>query len=330
MSSGESTAQLNGLLDAALTREPEYGDGLSNHLPMALHALHALGAGNERLRAFSEVYARRLVEAPASAASAALLHGTWQDSIGRYEAFDSLRRTFESALLDDGIDATLHRVLPALWPGVAGAAFHGLIRTAHAVQTGHLRELAAALAYWAVRWQPVPAANALPDGERLALADWAARLETAALELRLPGRLIVVRIDAAVDTPDYAALADATVLDGLQPVADWAADLYARSGNFTVLHCVTATRAVRVLGPWTSASAEVFQVLLRAVTAAVLASNLQIAQRAGEPLPPWGDLIARAIASDDDHVIKLVHALMEERAVYGDGARQRAAARGVS
>ena len=44
-------------------------------------------------------------------------------------------------------------------PGVAAAAFHGLIRTAHAVQSGHAGEVAAALAYWAWRWQPLAPAR---------------------------------------------------------------------------------------------------------------------------------------------------------------------------
>ena len=60
-------------------------------------------------------------------------------------------------------------------PGVAAAAFHGLIRTAHAVQSGHAGEVAAALAYWAWRWQPL--APPPQGGEALPFDDWAARLD---------------------------------------------------------------------------------------------------------------------------------------------------------
>jgi hypothetical protein len=328
--SAPSLDTLHALLDAGLAHGPEYGDGLSSHLPMALHALHALGAGPARLQAFSTAYAHRLNGRGGAGPAPRPLPASWLDARGDVGAYEALRRHFESMLLEGGRDSTLRALLPALWPGAAGAAFHGLIRTAHAVQAAHARELAAALAYWAARWQPVPVAGAPPAGAPMPVADWAARLEAAALELRLPGRLISLRIDAAVKTPAYAALAGATMLDGLQPLSDWAADLYARSANFTVLHLVTATRAARVLWPWTTARSEVLQGLLRAATAAVLASHLQRVPAApDETLPAWPDLVAGAIASDDEHVIKLVHALVEERAVYGEGRRQQAAAQAL-
>lgn len=326
--SASSLDTLHALLDGGLAHGPEYGGGLSIHLPMALHALHALGAGPARLQAFGAAYERRLNGCEGAGPAPQPLPAGWLDARGDFGAFEALRRQFESMLRENGMDTTLRALLPALWPGVAGAAFHGLIRTAHAVQAAHVRELAAALAYWAARWQPVPGAP--PSSAPLPAADWAARLEAAALELRLPGRLISLRIAAAVNTPAYAALAGATTLDGLQPLSDWAADLYARSANFTVLHLVTAARAARVLWPWTTARSEALQALLRAAAAALLASHLQRAPAASdEILPAWPELVAGAIASDDEHVIKLVHALVEERALYGAGRRQAAAARAL-
>ena len=321
---------LHTLLDESLSLGPEYGAGLSSHLPMALHALHAMGAGPSRLRTFSLGYRARFGAPEKAAAAAAPLPGNWGDARGDFGAFSALRQHIEVLLRDQGPDATLHALLPALWPGSAGAAFHGLIRTAHAVQSGHTGELAAALAYWAARWQaaPVPAVSRLPVAS-LPVTEWAAQLEAAALELRLPGRLISLRIGVAVQTPAYAALADATSLDSLSPLSDWAADLYARSGNFTVLHVVTAARAARVLWPWTTARSAVLQDLLHAVTAAVLASHLQRAAPLGadDALPTWPELVDRAVASDDEHEIKLVHALVEECEVYGEGRRRQAAAR---
>ena len=47
-------------LDDGLRHAPEYRGGLSNHLPMALVALDALGADAERLCRFASDYARRL------------------------------------------------------------------------------------------------------------------------------------------------------------------------------------------------------------------------------------------------------------------------------
>ena len=89
----------------------------------------------------------------------------WLALRGQTDAFAPLRATFAAALARDGRDAVLRAALPALLPGVAAAAFHGVIRTAHAVEAAHDGELAAALAYWAWRWQPLapaPRGAALP------------------------------------------------------------------------------------------------------------------------------------------------------------------------
>jgi hypothetical protein len=44
------------------------------------------------------------------------------------------------------------------------------------------------------------------------------------------------------------------------------------------------------------------------------------------PAKGWLDVTRRAIASDDEHVIKLVHSCRDEASIYGEGARLHAAA----
>ncbi len=315
---------LHELLDANLRLPPEFRPGLSNHLPMALHALRELGASDERLRSFFARYVERFEGQPAPDLAEPL--GDWRSARGRIDAFDALRASFAALLSRQGVDATLRSTLPDLWPGAAGAAFHGLIRTAHAVQGGHPGEIAAALAYWAARWQLVPE---VPPSSPLSIDEWATQLEAAALRVRFPGSLISPRIDAAVQSPEYAALAGSLAIDSLQPLAGWAAGVYARSDNFTVLHLVTATRAARVLWPWTEGRAAVLRDFGRAVTAAALSSNLK-ASPDSVPALTWDEVRAAAIAADDDHVVKLVHALVEETQAYGPGRRLEAAARAVA
>lgn len=318
-----SIAALHAALDESLAYPPEYRSGLSSHLPMALHALWALGAAPERMHDFAVRYAERFGAARAPQGGDVL--ADWRGARGHIEAWADLRATFAAQLAHDGTDATLRRVLPWLWPGAAGVAFHGLIRTAHAVQAGHAGETAAALAYWAARWQAVPAGA---PGDPLPFDAWAARLQAEALRSRPAGSLISARLVAAAGSEAYAQLAERLAADTLQPLADLAADLYARSGNFTVLHVVTATRAARVLMPWSPDPAAVRAGFVRAYTAAVLASHWQ-PKEAPPTAADWPAVRDAAIASEDDHVIKLVHALMEERGEYGDGARFAAAARAV-
>ncbi|OYT90282.1 MAG: hypothetical protein CFE43_18985 [Burkholderiales bacterium PBB3] len=319
---------LHSLLDAQLQLPAEYRDQLTSHLPMALQALHSLGASPGRMYAFYAAYAKRFdgMHAPTTAQPVA----DWRSLRGQPDVYPALFASLNTLVVRDGIDATLRALLPDLLPGVAAAAFHGLIRTAHAVQSSHAGEVAAALAYWAWRWQPLaPAqAHAVP----MPLTAWSQALVRDAQTWRTDGPLISVRMDQAAQGAVYQSLADA-----LQPFADLqsaiarlaalAAERYVASPNFTVLHMITGMRALRVLSPWIESGEGVQPILIRAFTAAYLAARVVPQAIAPEPrLHTWSEVIAAAIASDDDHVIKLVHACREEASVYGEGNYLRAAA----
>ncbi|HZF79913.1 MAG TPA: questin oxidase family protein [Rubrivivax sp.] len=325
--------ELHALLQTQLRFGPEYGQGLSNHLPMALHALAELRADGNRLRTAFDRYldAHRL---PAMTESGAML-ADWPATRGDIARYADLRATFDDLLARRGIDGTLRSAVPQLWPGAVGAAFHGLIRTAHAVQAGHIGELAAALAYWAARWQALP----IPTVQRPAASfpDWARALEAAAQRLQPPGGLIAERAVNAAASPDYAELAaTAPLLEGWSELVDWGAGLYARSGNFTVLHIVTGTRAARVMAPWAGDPAAARSAFLRATVAAALASHLAVHGSPGVQPEEFDWHMARvgARASDDEHVIKLIHALHEMRRWDGSAAddklRLAAAARAMA
>ena len=320
-----TTATLHRLLDDNLRLAPEYGEMLTNHLPMALHALHAMGAGDARLAAFFDSYAARLEGRAAPDAAAAV--ADWRKLRGQSAAFAALRATFEKALDEDGGDAVLRRTLPELLPGMAAAAFHGAIRTAHAVQSGHRCELASALAYWAWRWQPLARP---PEGEAMDFDEWARALVVQARGWRHAAPPISMRMAAATRSAAYCGLAGRLRrADELLPrLAAFAAERYAATGNFTALHMVTGLRAVHVLSPWVDDLPAVAPVLAHAFCAAYLAANLGAAL--APPLPrSWGQVIAAAIASGDDHAIKLIHAC-RDHAALGAGPWLDAARRAVA
>jgi hypothetical protein len=319
----DTTPTLHRLLEANLALPPEPTPGITSHLPMALHALQSLGAGEARLQAFFDAYRGRLEGGRRHAPAAPV--DDWRALLGDDDAFAPLQATFAALLARDGEEVTLRQVLPVLLQGVAAAAFHGAIRTAHAVEAGHRGELAAALAYWGWRWQPLLAA---PPGETLPFEAWAARLiaESPAWTMQAP--LISLRMAGASESQPYRALAgrlapSATLLPQL---AELAVARYAETRNFTVLHMVTGLRAVRVLSPWLAADDAQARVLVHAFTAAYLAARL--AARAAPPHAPqrsWDEAAAAALAQDDDHVIKIVHACRAEAAVYGEGRYLEAA-----
>ncbi|MFZ2991122.1 questin oxidase family protein [Ideonella sp.] len=307
-------ATLHRLLDAQLALPPEYRRQLTSHLPMALQALHALGANAARLQAFNAAYLPRLGplnaagQAAAESSAPAVSWSDWQNACGRMASYAALRAHFAQALAMQGQPAVLRQALPLLWPGLAAAGLHGPIRLAHALQSGHSGELAAALAYWAARWQPLPVP---PRRSALSFADWAARLTAAPGLINSPATRIAARMEEASATPAYAELAAAlqTGPDTLDQLEELVLDDYIAWQDFTVLHLVTGLHAVRQLLSWLDAPD--LAPVIRAATAAWLAA-LRLPQPAasGSGIPAhadWPALLDAARASTDDHAIKLVH-----------------------
>ena len=330
---------LQRLLDASLAYPPEYADQLSSHLPMALAALHGLGAGEARLSEFYVGYVRRFnTPAPAAQAPAP----DWLALRGRIDGFAALWARFAAMLARNDRDAVLREALPHLLSGVGAAAFHGVIRTAHAVESEHTGELAAALAYWAARWMLLaPPDTVLPDIDKV--EDWLdaldARMRQDAPAWRSPAALIAGRMRDATGTTAYRGVAGRLRTAGRDPsallhdLALCAAARYAATRNFTVLHMATAARAARVLAPWLPADQAALAPLWHAVAAASLASGVATAAPVQAPADTrlgWPELRARGLASDDDHVIKLVHAMTVQDAFAPHPVWLRAAARAVA
>ena len=303
----------------------EYSGGLSNHLPMALLALHRLGACEARLQAFAAAYAPRLARAPAAQAWPA--GDAWTPRLGEPAAEPAYRGLFLEWLAREDPNDVLRQVLPRLMMGCGGAAFHGLIRTAYAVQAARRQELAHALGYWASRWldlgadAPVTAIQSNP----------VAALRQVPVPRRAPaGDLIFQRMQTVAAQPRFAAaVAGLDVSEGsLEQLARGAAQLYAASGNFTVLHLLTSAHALRVLMPWLDDEPlAAVRPYWRAFAAAWAASG---ARDIGPPeLLAWRQIVNRAVASDDEHVVKLVDSCREQEAAYGGTEWLRAASRAV-
>ena len=312
---------LQTLLDDAGRFDAEFGAGLSNHLPMALCALHRLGADDGRLRSFAAGYSRRLAPAPPPQAWPA--GDAWPDRLGQPEAWPAYRDLFGQWLAHEGVGDLLNQTLPVLMPGCAAAAFHGLIRTASAVQAVHPAGLADGLAYWACRYLLLGALG--PAGEERDPLALLRRLRAG----RSRADLIAERMRDAARDGRVNAIARALHIgdDTPEALARAAAFAYAGSGNFTALHLVTSAQAMRTLAPFLDDPAAAWRWYWQAFATGVVAAGLH-------PLPPvpllaWDRIVAAAIASDDDHLIKLVDSCRQEEAAYGGDDWQRAASRAV-
>ncbi len=316
-------------LDHSARFDAEYSGNLSSHLPMALTALARLGADDARLAAFAERYATRLRPAPAAEPWPA--GEAWQSRFGEPRAWPVYRSLFNEWLDHEGAPAVLAQALPPLLRGVGAAAFHGAIRTAYAIGAGHSHELADALAYWACRWftlgEPPTAGQ---DHDPAAVL--------ARLDIAKPKRpLIAERMALVAAQPAFARVAAGLCIDDestLPQLAVLAARLYAASENFTVLHLVTSAHAMRVLLPWLEAEdrGAALGHYWFAYAAGEAASGLNDNGRSSlprAPLKPWPTLVAQALASDDDHLIKLVDSCREQQLAYGGVVWREAASRAV-
>ena len=323
---------LTAALDRSLRFDAEYGERLSNHLPMLLVALHRLGATEVQLAKASTRYSTRLHAMPPLQAWAA--GDAWRVPLGDPAAWPRYRDLFSTWLQEEGAREMLRQVLPALLPGCGAAAFHGLIRAAYAVAAAHRAELAHALAYWACRWLDL----GLQDSAALGGAGQTEPAPLLAAAAALPGvgtsasSYIVEGLHHAAEQPGFAAALAPLRLDEqtLPRLARHAARLYASSGNFTVLHLVTSAWALRVLMPFVDEPAPALAAYWRAYGAGVasVAARLTVT-RAPAPLP-WPQMVQAALASDDEHLVKLVHACQQEQQAHGGADDwQRAATRAV-
>lgn len=321
-------AQLHRLLDAGLGWSATYRGALSSHLPMAQQALLELGASAERLQAWTEAH-ETLLEPQTGARPGPVQPAR---DLGRPDSDVAWRAHFSRRIASTGASATLRDALPLLMPGAGGAAFHGLIRTAHAVLAGHDGELAAGLAHWAARAMPLPVAA---PAQPLPLDEALAHLARLPRPASASGGLIAERMRAWAATPGFAEVA-AGLPDGpgaLRDLALLAARTYAATGNFTVLHLLTASHAMQVLAPWWPADrgdGSVPRGFVVAAAAGLMASGAAPALLLDRPPSrPWPALLSAACAQDDAHVIKLAHAAWRLGRIWPDPAWRRAVERAI-
>jgi hypothetical protein len=298
---------LAALLDAELAYDPETVRGFSDHLPMALVALHRLGAPDARLDEFFRRYVRGL-------------QPTRPDT-------EALRAEHAPAIGRGGIDDAVRAYLPAALPGIGSAAFHCVIRLAYAIEAGHPGQVAAALAYWDDANEPLTAG---PPPE--SSSDPLALLGVLAADPGLGGRSfgrgsISDQMARVAAKPEFAAAAGLEITpDSLDRIAAAARALHAATGDFTALHAVTGTHATRVVLPYLDDSGR--DVALRFLFQAVAAAYVTIgtpALASVDPVhaPDWHVITAAAVASDDEHVVKLAYSAREESAAHGDDSTYR-------
>lgn len=324
---------LHSLLDAN-ARFALDARGTSNHCPMALVALARMGAAPDRLQAFfaqwSEHYA--ILE---TRPGVAIPGGDWLAHVGNPAAFSSLRWHFLEAIGRGGAPAVIAEVMRRAPHAPATGAFHAIIRIGYGIEAGHAGEIASGLAAYVATNLTVgndgadrDAALSVEEGfarlsDQLAGRDWPVGSIT--------GRLKAIAADPAFRRALQSPPASANLLDDLARVS---IALYWQTFDFTVLHMVTGVCAARLV--LAQVPAQVPASTLHQMQASLWAAWCAAYVSVGAPPlvaidPPtveaaWPDVLRRAIASDDDHVIKMAYTCFRESMRYPDSSFYLAAA----
>ncbi|KPC50445.1 questin oxidase family protein [Amantichitinum ursilacus] len=323
-----STSTLFALLDA--NRGIASVGGFSNHLPMALSALYRLGADETRLLAFDQ---QHRAERAATIPAATSMPAHWVDCLAQTGQFLALSLYFEQRIAREGAAAVMSEVFTGVPFAPATAAFHALIRLAHGLDVGHCGEIAAGLASYVSSYLPIelsPAVAAQPGS----VAEQLAYMAPALSHLELPERMIIRRLRGVVADANFVRVLTAPPAHNtlLQDLAHAAIALYASTRNFTALHLVTGVNALRTV--LDHLPAPLGRALMPAIWTAFCVTWASIGAppvphllpRAADALPDWPALFACAIASEDDHDIKLTLAAYNENQAYPSPWYQHAVA----
>lgn len=325
---------LESLLEEELSFDATTSRGLTNHLPMALVAKSGLGASNEELRRFANTYRRRLVERGRPVT--VLTGATWKSAIGVAGTYEDLCEYFMKAVDEAGPEATIRSHLDAVTPGICGAAFHGALRLAYALEISSPPRIAAGLAYLAESavslGEPLPRATSRHDVD-----DAFSQLSRSGNYASLAARgLISDEMQDVAALPSFrATVANCHVDDDApQRLRVAALALFATTGDFTSLHAVTGVEALHAIRPYANDVRAFDVACLTGVAAAyatvgapVFTSSDQLAQFSGGHVVPTETIAAAGATSDDEHVSKLVYSALRLRESTGDDLYVAVAAR---
>ncbi len=309
---------------------PEYGGGLTNHAPMAVEALCALGRGDSVLSWVDE-YRKGLL--PRTASRDRIDAARWQAALGDYSRVAEWMALFENEMKERPWRDVLAMWLPRLAPGLIAAATHGPIRVGHAVRslgqsdTAQRRlELADGLGYWAATYHVLPERVPSVGGERLKPSQAISMLQILPPESRGKFRLIseaLAQLDSFSPFAGAADLVDSTVAasEFLSDLTAAFARVYlANAGNIlgalVFIHSVTGPSALRPMLPYLSPSDAAPALRYAWQAAAALFTVFAMKAAPEGPIDAAGvkreDLIADAIDCGDEHAIKFTEVCLRE------------------
>jgi hypothetical protein len=270
-------------------------------------------------------YRRRLVAT--GEVERKLTRATWRGAVGEASAYVDLVDYFDREIDEHGTEETVRNHLDALVDGVSGAAFHGVIRLAYALDAASPRRVSRGLAYLASTAMTLgpldDEAGKSDDPENL----FAELARDASWRIDDSVGNITARMRFVAAQPQFARVAGSLSIGDETParLAAVALRLYASTDDFTALHGVTGLEAISRLRPYVNDVVRLDRAAFQALAAAYLtigAPAIWPANRLSEMVDTSTldefDVAARAGLSDDEHVAKIVFSSRRLNAASGD------------
>jgi hypothetical protein len=246
-------------------------------------------------------------------------------------------------MADRPVAAVVEEWVPRLLPGSVAAAFHGLLRTAHALRAlagadtpARRLELAIGLAHWASQYQELPGPPLLigHQGVAEALADLPYLPEETPMEFLISARVahvndIADEFEQAVASlgarGDPLAVIDALAVGGARAYLRNAVDGH----PVALVH--TGPLALEMVLPWLAEEDRDAALGYVWQAAAAIHVAYDIARSGPDPAhdapaPTVEELTDRALAAGDAHAIKLTEAALRSHTRTGEPALLLAAA----
>ena len=304
---------------------------------MVLVALHRMGASDERLEAYCQIYHEQngLVPVPAPTARSRATIGA--NSWASASAKATIGRSSPAKWRGSARRAAAVLYLPQLMPGMAASALHAFMRMAYATMTDSDEETGVALGYWAATYLPLGASQGRAPttddpAEVLAFMYGPATFRQVETERDLLWHFM----RAVALKPEFAPVVDLMAIgpETHDRVARCSLALYAATLDFCALHAVTGTHWLRLIAPRTPDRATPLRHFWQAIASLVpkigfpsLPSADQLEAWRRMPLPDWPEIFREAITHDDEHDLSLSFSAGEEFKRYGDPLYQYAAAK---
>jgi hypothetical protein len=318
---------LDEALEAISFAAPELANGFTNHAPMTMEALCAVGR-TDAVLPWLDKYRKQLI--PSLPSHETIPSREWHTSLGQYQLASDWRAFFENELKEASWPVVLDRWTSRLAPGFCAAATHGVIRTGHAARAlsisespTRLAELAYALAYWAATYQTLPT-DLSPDPFAKRPAEAIMHVPIIPPNRRQFRGSITSSLEAL--SGDFAPVINSARLDGditrvLSELSETFAHVYLANAHDALtatvfVHCVTSVAAVRSLVPHVDSNIAL-QLTRYAWQSAsgiysVFGSHPQVPIDTDEVSEDYAGLIDKAISNGDEHVIKFTEACARE------------------